>query len=414
MDESASSAALKRGREAQKRRERKRGSSITKSSSSNGTSSLRHSQQQHLLLYHPLPSPLYHHSSSLENHLHPRYHPHPQLGDDGGGVQFEGREDDDDEEDMGARQHEVEEEASHFRFLHEQHRGDLFCQEQQKHDCQHDASASLLSMSSGFAIARKSEADKLSMRDDWTESATRVLLEAWGRKYVQLNRGPLKLDHWVEVAETVSKKTSLIKTEMQCKNRVDTLKKKYKLEKQKQSTMGSPERKWSLYYQMDQLLNASAAKRSGLPGAVDAGEMVKDCPPLKVDESKYLAEDEGYHTSNDTSPSFGSRDDPDITVSTFRVKPEHTNRKRSTEKMKVRSNPFAVLANALTKFSETYEKMENVKQQQLLDLEKIRMEFTRDLEMHRMQLYMQTQMELARLKHCNIDIDASVSNMSDR
>lgn len=67
-------------------------------------------------------------------------------------------------------------------------------------------------------------------RDDcWSEGATNTLIEAWGARYVELNRGNLKQKHWKDVADAVSvrencSKTS--KTDVQCKNRLDTLKKK--------------------------------------------------------------------------------------------------------------------------------------------------------------------------------------------
>nr|ADE76260.1 unknown [Picea sitchensis] len=51
------------------------------------------------------------------------------------------------------------------------------------------------------------------------------------------------------------------------------------------------------------------------------------------------------------------------------------------------------------KFGEIYERIEGTKQQQMMELEKHRMEFTRDLEVQRMQLFMQTQIEVAKMEH---------------
>ncbi|KAJ6704807.1 TRIHELIX TRANSCRIPTION FACTOR ASIL2 [Salix purpurea] len=72
--------------------------------------------------------------------------------------------------------------------------------------------------------------------DCWSEGATAVLIDAWGERYLELSRGNLKQKHWKEVAEIVSSREDYSrssKTDIQCKNRIDTVKKRYKLEKAK-------------------------------------------------------------------------------------------------------------------------------------------------------------------------------------
>ncbi|PKU74793.1 hypothetical protein MA16_Dca004984 [Dendrobium catenatum] len=70
--------------------------------------------------------------------------------------------------------------------------------------------------------------------DCWSEGATSALIDAWGEHFLELSGGNLKQKHWQEVAEVVSchdDYTKPLKTDVQCKNRIDTLKKKYKIEK---------------------------------------------------------------------------------------------------------------------------------------------------------------------------------------
>ena len=65
-----------------------------------------------------------------------------------------------------------------------------------------------------------------------SEGATSVLIEAWGERYLELSRGNMKQKHWKDVADIVSSSedyTKTLKTDIQCKNRIDTVKKKYKL-----------------------------------------------------------------------------------------------------------------------------------------------------------------------------------------
>ena len=59
-----------------------------------------------------------------------------------------------------------------------------------------------------------------------------MLIEAWGERYLELSRGNLKQKHWKDVTDIVSScedYTKTPKTDIQCKNRIDTVKKKYTL-----------------------------------------------------------------------------------------------------------------------------------------------------------------------------------------
>lgn len=50
------------------------------------------------------------------------------------------------------------------------------------------------------------------------------------------------------------------------------------------------------------------------------------------------------------------------------------------------------------RFGEIYERIESSKQQQMMELEKQRMEFTKDLEVQRMNMFMETQLQIERSK----------------
>lgn len=63
------------------------------------------------------------------------------------------------------------------------------------------------------------------------------------------------------------------------------------------------------------------------------------------------------------------------------------------------SSPFKELTGAILKFGEVYERVESSKLQQFMLLEKQRMEFIRDIEIQRMHLFMETQVELTKMKH---------------
>ncbi|GAB4841947.1 hypothetical protein Ancab_011904 [Ancistrocladus abbreviatus] len=96
--------------------------------------------------------------------------------------------------------------------------------------------------------------------DCWSEGATSVLIDAWGERYLELSRGNLKQKHWKEVADIISSRedyTKAPRTDIQCKNRIDTVKKKYKIEKAKVSS-GSGPSKWPFYDRLDRLIGPAA------------------------------------------------------------------------------------------------------------------------------------------------------------
>lgn len=82
---------------------------------------------------------------------------------------------------------------------------------------------------------------------------------------MELSRGNLKQKHWKEVADIVSSREDYgktPKTDIQCKNRIDTVKKKYKVEKSKIAGGGGPS-KWPFFERLDQLIGPTAKIASG-------------------------------------------------------------------------------------------------------------------------------------------------------
>lgn len=109
--------------------------------------------------------------------------------------------------------------------------------------------------------------------DCWSEAATAVLIDAWGERYLELSRGNLKQKHWKEVAEIVSSREDygkIPKTDIQCKNRIDTVKKKYKQEKVRIATGGGRSR-WVFFEKLDRLIGSTAKIPTVTPGISGGG-----------------------------------------------------------------------------------------------------------------------------------------------
>lgn len=102
-------------------------------------------------------------------------------------------------------------------------------------------------------------------REEWSDTAIACLLEAYTEKYNQLNRGNLRGRDWEEVAEAVADrcvggdKTKTNKSVEQCKNKIDNLKKRYKVEMQRMSATGTTTH-WHWFKKMEVIAANSSSK----------------------------------------------------------------------------------------------------------------------------------------------------------
>ncbi|KAK9153800.1 hypothetical protein Sjap_001280 [Stephania japonica] len=118
-------------------------------------------------------------------------------------------------------------------------------------------------------------------REEWSDSAIGSLLDAYTDKYEQLNRGNLRGRDWEEVAAVVSSrcdKSKAGKSVDQCKNKVDNLKKRYKVELQRMTSSGSPVSHWIWFKKIEQIVNSSTStSTSKAVSDDDNGKSVAAC-----------------------------------------------------------------------------------------------------------------------------------------
>ncbi|CAL1385960.1 unnamed protein product [Linum trigynum] len=307
--------------------------------------------------------------------------------------------------------------------------------------------------------------------DCWSEGATAVLIEAWGERYVELSRGNLKQKHWKEVADIVSSREDYgkpAKTDIQCKNRIDTVKKKFKSEKAKIAAGAGPS-KWGFYRRIEELIGANpktaslTPKTTPHPGSVrSSGRLATDRrissqphqqfgkPPVKGSGSR--SKRKGINNSQKLKIQFGKRsgkmrdfsseDEEDEEEDEEEEEeeegeeevafpdsddsfPPENKKRRLTSQMQPRHQPhpnnlngkagsgavakekkgggwgssIRMLTASILKLGEAYEQAEGAKLQQVVEMEKTRMKFAKELELQRMQFFMKTQMEISQLKH---------------
>ncbi|XP_068668345.1 trihelix transcription factor ENAP2-like [Aristolochia californica] len=259
--------------------------------------------------------------------------------------------------------------------------------------------------------------------DCWSEGATLTLIEAWGDRYLQLSRGNLRQHDWKEVADAVNSRQLAVnksrKTDVQCKNRIDTLKKKYKLEKSKLGTS-----KWPFFTRLDGLIGPSSSPAPGPASAAKKSHPSNPPPGIKTSVKSSNPNQNHYRSPNSFHhPNHHHHHNPTMNVYSAGSSSKSGNSPGSTESSRgggrggagaqddtafedVRARKqkrdqdlaFRELARAVVKFGEIYERIESAKQQQMMDLESQRMEFTKDLEFQRMQMFMEAQLELEKMK----------------
>ncbi|KAI9076309.1 hypothetical protein K1719_041734 [Acacia pycnantha] len=218
---------------------------------------------------------------------------------------------------------------------------------------------------------------------DWTEHETFVLLDAWGERFIQRGKKSLRSEEWQEVAERVKEVSKIERTDTQCRNRLDTLKKKYKKEKAKLAEMGSGTSKWAYFNRLDKLLS-SPQQQAGLSCGLDSGEYVFSNPRVYLNRANVFDE---MRDSPGNSESTGEEDSAGL-------QPRNKSSRRNNDE----TSSFKLLADSIQKFSEIYEKIENNKRQQMAELEKMRMEFHKDLEMQKRQIFERVQNEIVKLQ----------------
>ncbi|XVE88205.1 hypothetical protein DITRI_Ditri19aG0050100 [Diplodiscus trichospermus] len=273
----------------------------------------------------------------------------------------------------------------------------------------------------------------LPVREDcWSEEATSTLVDAWGRRYLELNRGNLRQKDWQDVADAVNalhghtKKTH--RTDVQCKNRIDTIKKKYKIEKTRvASSNGTLTSSWPFFERLDALIGSNFAAKKVSPSpkispkrSPRLSPRIPGSPPVALPlphplpyrrtpgpatvvslPQKRPAADDGYFSRNYSA----------VAAAAAAAAAESEEEEEEEEEEEVGESEgeesegegeeregMKRLARAIERFGQVYERVEGEKLRQMVELEKQRMQFAKDLEVQRMRMFMDTQVQLERIK----------------
>lgn len=126
---------------------------------------------------------------------------------------------------------------------------------QEPHKDHHDSSPKKPPSTTATTITTATGAGDRLKRDEWSEGAVSSLLEAYEAKWVLRNRAKLKGHDWEDVAKYVSSRANSSKspkTQTQCKNKIESMKKRYRSE-----SATAEVSTWPLFPRLDLLLRGS-------------------------------------------------------------------------------------------------------------------------------------------------------------
>jgi hypothetical protein len=275
--------------------------------------------------------------------------------------------------------------------------------------------------------------------DCWSDGETVALVSAWGSRYIELNRGNLRHKQWQEVSDAVNSRRGASarrrppRTDVQCKNRVDTLKKKYKAERARNAPSG-----WSFFHELDRLvgptLNASASKRPSSSPAPPQFALPVLPPPIRKPPSPSLSpsrspplpmalplpnyrrwsllpaaaliQQEAAAAAAAMSDSEHSDDAGGNNYNPLQQSPSrsisslsgHNKKRNRHETGSSGDRGFKELARAIEAFVEMYERVESAKQKHALEMERQRIDFLKQLEVKRMENFVDAHVKLMRVK----------------
>ncbi|CAN6449611.1 unnamed protein product [Victoria cruziana] len=137
-----------------------------------------------------------------------------------------------------------------------------------------------------------------SKRDEWSEGGVMNLLDVYESKWLLRNRAKLKWSDWEDVARQVSARscgTKPSKTPNQCKNKIESMKKRYRAEYSGVQVGGFAASSWQFYSRMDNLLRGLTCPSQSRfsagncfdgvvePALTDLG--FQELPKVELDES---------------------------------------------------------------------------------------------------------------------------------
>ncbi|KAE8793924.1 trihelix transcription factor ASIL1 [Hordeum vulgare] len=258
----------------------------------------------------------------------------------------------------------------------------------------------------GFEFAPRSAPSAPAPRatPEWTEDSTFALLDAWGERFACAGRRSISAGEWLDVSRIVAAAASRPAgyfSEAQCRNRIDTLRKMFRKEKERsrlaahRSSNPSPS-KWVYFDKMLSLMSPPTPTPPPLlPPLTPLVTRRRDTHPVPrrswgVDVAELVL-------------AGCSKVEPRNSVSDAQLRENQT-----YETGAVQGDEFAMLTESIDRLREVYERVENSKRQHMEELKRMRKDMQRELEVRRREILEKAQMEIASLEED--DAEGAVNN----
>lgn len=271
-------------------------------------------------------------------------------------------------------------------------------------------------------LPQASKGPDRSRRDEWSEGGVLSLLEVYESKWLLRNRAKLKWSDWEDIAHQVSVRcsgTKAVKTPNQCKNKIESMKKRYRAESAAAQHSNSCS-SWQFYARMDGLLKGTAGCYSQ-PKAENEVTDVQALPPKVVvdleleghmqdsnqdDESNTLpnnvAANNGNNGNNENNENKESRD-----LASDMSTPRSKVAANAGEEPEKCGNPFkrkkgfgSDVAESIRFLAHSILKIEEVRMEMYKDTERMRVEAEikrGEMELKRTEIIANTQLQIAKL-----------------
>ncbi|XP_057807903.1 trihelix transcription factor ENAP2 [Salvia miltiorrhiza] len=288
----------------------------------------------------------------------------------------------------------------------------------QAHNKQQETPPSLLSphqnpnTDSPRNVAAAAANDRLK-RDEWSEGAVSSLLEAYEAKWTLRNRAKLKGQDWEDVAKHVSARANCsksAKTQTQCKNKIESMKKRYRSE----SAAAADASSWPLYPRLDLLLRGNGAASSNPPPAVVVElPSPPPPPPLEVGSGAQNSpnsnggdrvgkEEEGEGTNNEMKAKAIDETDsstPAIDLDLEKEKEKGKLKRKEKSTKRVREECWEI-GESIRWLAEVVVRSEQSRMETMREIERMRAEAEAkrgELDLKRTEIIANTQLQIAKL-----------------
>ncbi|KAJ7531716.1 hypothetical protein O6H91_14G055700 [Diphasiastrum complanatum] len=110
--------------------------------------------------------------------------------------------------------------------------------------------------------------------DEWSDLAVATLLDCYNDKHIELNRGSIRAKGWQEVITKlnfVCAEGKPVFTYRRCKNKLDVMKRRFKLENDRKTSNGGAPPDWPWFQKMERIMGRNP-RYCGIPGGIASGE----------------------------------------------------------------------------------------------------------------------------------------------